>query len=125
VRRSAFTLLVALVAAVLSTAVTQAAPINATGHWQVQLTNGSDFYTGVLTFNQVGETVIGHAGKTTINGKMVSDTKMNANWVGPKGAGWMTFYFGAAGNSFQGSWGFNGRKADGSFVGKRIPPGSM
>lgn len=123
-RRSAFTLLVALAVATLFTAA-QAAPVNTTGHWHVQVTSGSDFYTGVLTFNQVGETVIGHAGSTTIDGKMVSDTKMNATWHGPKGAGWMTFYFGAAGNSFQGSWGFNGRKANGSFVGKLIPAGSM
>jgi len=50
---------------------------------------------------------------------MVSDTKMNAKWNGPKGAGWMTVYFSASGNSFQGEWGYNGKKADGQFIGKR------
>ncbi len=124
-RRSAFTLLVALAVVALYSTTAQAAPVNATGHWKVQLTNGADFYNGVMTFNQVGQTVIGHAGSATINGKMVSDTKMDATWNGPKGAGWMTFYFSAAGTSFQGSWGFNGRKANGSFVGKLVPAGSM
>ncbi|MBV8338721.1 MAG: hypothetical protein JO343_02125 [Candidatus Eremiobacteraeota bacterium] len=120
VKRIAFLAVVAAaVCAVCLTAV-QAAPVNATGKWNCQLTNGSNLMTGVVTFNQVGETVIGHAGNTTINGTMVSDTKMNAKWNGPKGAGWMTIYFGASGSSLQGDWGWNGRKANGSFVGKRI-----
>ena len=109
----------------LSAMVVQAAPVNATGHWNVQLTNGAELYTGVVTFNQVGQTVIGHAGKTTINGTMVSDTKMNATWNGPHGAGWITLYFSANGNTFQGTWGFNGRKSNGSFVGKRVMSSMM
>lgn len=108
-----------MVAAICATVV-QAAPVNATGKWNFQLTSGSNLLTGVVTFNQVGETVIGHAGSTTINGTMVSDTKMNAKWNGPKGSGWMTIYFGGSGNSAEGSWGWNGRKANGNFVAKRV-----
>jgi hypothetical protein len=96
--------------------------VNATGHWQTQLTNGADLHTGVITFNQVGETVIGKAANTTINGTMVSDTKMNGKWNGPRGAGWITLFFNASGTAFQGTWGYNGKKADGSFVGKRVSP---
>jgi hypothetical protein len=111
--------LAVVVVACVATSV-QAAPVNTTGHWHIQVTNGAEFYSGVVTFHQVGQTVIGHAGNTTIDGTMVSDTKMNAKWNSPKGAGWMTVYFGAAGNTFQGTWGFNGRKANGSFVGRRV-----
>jgi hypothetical protein len=98
----------------------KAAPVNATGHWQVQVTNGADLNTGMVTFNQVGQTVVGKLRNTTINGEMVSDTKMNAKWNGPHGAGWITLLFSASGNSFQGEWGYNGRKATGNFVGKRV-----
>jgi hypothetical protein len=119
VKRGVFSLVLAAALVTIGITGVQAAPVNTTGHWHVQMTNGADFYSGVVTFNQVGETVIGHAGNTTIDGTMVSDTKMNAKWNGPKGAGWMTVYFGTSGNTFQGSWGFNGRKANGSFVGRR------
>lgn len=119
-KRIAFLAVAALVLASVCVTVVQAAPVNATGKWNFQLTSGANLATGVVTFNQVGETVIGHAGSTTINGTMVSDTKMNAKWNGPKGSGWMTVYFTASGKSLQGDWGWNGRKANGSFVAKRI-----
>ena len=118
-KRSAFSLLMAVAILALGTAV-NAMPVHATGHWQVQVTNGADLNSGVLTFNQVGQTVVGKLRNTTINGTMASDTKMNAKWDGPKGAGWITLYFNAAGDSFQGEWGYNGRKSTGNFIGKRI-----
>jgi len=127
VKRSAFSLLMAVAILAAGTAMASA---NATGHWQVQVTNGADLNTGVVTFNQVGQTVVGKLKNTTINGTMVSDTKMNAKWNGPHGAGWITLYFAASGKSFQGEWGYNGKKAEGQFVGKKImgamaPAGSM
>jgi hypothetical protein len=97
-----------------------AAPVDTIGRWRVQVSGGSEFYSGVMVLNQVAQTVIGRAGKSTINGTMVSDTKMEARWNGPKGAGWMTIDFDSNGQSFRGEWGYNGRKADGSFAGKRI-----
>ena len=120
VKRIAFLAVAAVMVAAVCATVVQAAPVNATGKWNFQLTSGSSLLTGVATFNQVGSTVIGHAGQTTINGTMVSDTKMNAKWNGPKGAGWMTIYFSGSGNSAQGEWGWNGRKANGHFVAKRV-----
>jgi len=82
-----------------------AAPVNATGQWQLQATNGAELITGVLTLNQVGSTVIGSIHSTTINGTMVGDTKMDAKFNGPRGAGWLTVYFTAAGKRVQGQWG--------------------
>ena len=111
-----------LAALVLATCVgiVAAAPVNVTGHWRVSVTSGAEFYSGLMVFNQVGQTVIGRAGKNTITGTMASDTRMDAQWDGPKGAGWMTLYFSANGNNFRGEWGFNGRKADGTFLGRRV-----
>jgi hypothetical protein len=103
-----------------SVAIVAAAPVNVIGHWNVTATSGDAFYSGVMVFNQVGQTVIGRAGKSTITGTMSSDTQMDARWDGPKGAGWMTLYFSANGSSFNGEWGFNGRKADGTFTGRRV-----
>ena len=123
-RRSAFSILTAVAIVTMGTLAAQAAPVNATGHWSTKLTDGADLHTGVISFTQVGSTVVGKSSNTTINGTMVSDTKCNAKWNGPKGAGWLTIYFSADGKSFQGTWGYNGRKANGSFVGKRIT-GSM
>jgi hypothetical protein len=110
-----------LVAALLSagTAV-KAVLVNATGQWQLQATNGSELITGVLTLNQVGSTIIGSIHSTTINGTMVSDTKMDAKFNGPRGAGWLTVYFTADGKSFQGQWGYNGKKPGGKFIGQRV-----
>jgi hypothetical protein len=120
VTRSAFVLL-AGAAIALSAAGSAAALVSVSGHWRVQIGTGSEFYSGVMVLNQVGQTVIGRAGKSSITGTMVSDTKCDATWNGPKGAGWMTFNFGPSGESFNAEWGYNGRKSDGNFVGKRIP----
>jgi hypothetical protein len=101
----------------------QASPVNATGHWRLQVTTGQGLTNGYLTFNQVGMTVVGKLSTGgTINGEMVTDTKMNAKWNGPQGAGWITLYFDPHGRTFSGTWGFNGAKASGSFVGSRIVP---
>ena len=100
--------------------IVAAAPVNVTGHWHVSAASGAEFYSGLMVFNQVGQTVIGRAGKNTITGTMASDNRMDAEWDGPKGAGWMTLYISTKGNNFNGEWGFNGRKANGTFVGKRV-----
>lgn len=118
-KRSAFSLLVAVVLLALGTLGVQAAPVNATGHWVVQVTNGADLISGAMTCNVVGSTAICKFKNTTVNGTMVSDTQMNGKWDGPKGAGWITVFFQSSGNSFQGEWGFNGRPPAGQFVGRR------
>jgi hypothetical protein len=105
---------------IFASAIPVLASVNATGQWQLQATNGSELITGVLTLNQVGETVIGTVHSTTINGTMVSETQLNAKFNGPRGAGWLTVYFTPDGKNFQGQWGYNGKKPGGKFVGQRI-----
>lgn len=118
-KRSVFWSLIAV--ALLGTAIAvNAAPVNATGQWQIQVTNGAELITGQLTLNQVGTTVIGSVHSTTITGTMVSDTEMEAKFNGPRGAGWLTVYFIGEGKSFQGLWGYNGKKPGGKFIGQRI-----
>jgi len=113
--------LLAAFVSLICVSIVAAAPVNVTGHWRVNVSSGEAFNGGLMVFNQVGQTVIGRTGKSAITGTMASDTKMDARWDGPKGAGWMTLYFSPTGSSFSGAWGFNGRKADGTFVGRRVP----
>jgi hypothetical protein len=112
--------LVGTIVALICAAMVSAAPVSATGHWQVAVQSGAEFYSGLMILNQVGDTVIGRAGKSTITGTMSSDSKIDARWDGPKGSGWMTLHFSANGNNFHGEWGYNGRKADGTFTGRRV-----
>ncbi len=121
-KRSVFSLIAFLAVLAFGTFVAEAS-LNVSGGYNVQLTTSQGLSTGIITLSQVGTTIVGRgtAGLNTISGTMVSDTKMNGKWEGPKGAGWMTIYFSADGMGFQGTWGYNGKKANGSFVGKRAP----
>jgi hypothetical protein len=121
-KRSVFSL-IAILAVLAFGTFAAAASLNVSGGYNVKLTTSQGLSTGIVTLSQVGTTIIGRgtAGLNTINGTMVSDTKMNGKWEGPKGAGWMTIYFSADGMGFQGTWGYNGKKANGSFIGKRAP----
>lgn len=120
-KRSVFFALMIVAAVAFAAAGVQAAP-SYTGHWKVQYTTSQGMSTGVVSLNEVGTTIVGKgtAGMNTINGTMVSDTKMNGKWEGPQGAGWLTIYFSPSGNSFQGTWGYNGRKSNGSIIGKKV-----
>ena len=121
-KRIAFSTLLMAGVAVIGMISAQAAPVNSTGHWKIVVTasGGGSSVTAAGTFNQVGQTVVGHFNHNTINGEMVSDTKMNGKWNGPRGAGWMTLTFSSNGSSFQGTWGLNGKKADGDLVGRKL-----
>ena len=57
-------------------------------------------------------------------GTFVTDGQINGKWHGPGGAGWLTIYVSANGHSFNGTWGYNGRAANGSFVGNKVLPPS-
>jgi hypothetical protein len=120
-KRSALSSFIMLAIVVLCAAPIVAAPVSSTGRWKVDLTaGGGSTVTSVATLHQAGQTVVGTFNHNTINGHMVSDTKMNGTWNGPRGAGWITLYFSADGSGFHGTWGLNGAKADGSFVAHRI-----
>ncbi len=99
---------------------------NLTGTWSVQQTGLNGSTTQTITITQSG---MGLVGKNAANGNgftgdFVSDTKINGKWHGPGGAGWLTVYASPNGHSFNGSWGYNGRKENGTFVGQKVLPPS-
>jgi hypothetical protein len=101
-----------------------ASPPNLSGHWNVEQTGANGSTTTSLTLTQSGD---GFTGQSTtgngFNGNFVDDSKINGKWHGPGGAGWLTVYASPNGHSFNGTWGYNGRPANGSFTGnKYLPP---
>jgi hypothetical protein len=101
-------------------------PPNLTGHWVVQQTGPNGNSSSQITLTQSGNKVVGTS-STTKNGfsaQFVNDTQMNGTWNGPGGAGWLTVFVSPNGHSFNGTWGYNGRKANGSFVANKVLPPS-
>ncbi|HTJ27000.1 MAG TPA: hypothetical protein VMA36_12655 [Candidatus Limnocylindria bacterium] len=113
------------IAALTSTAA-QAAPPDLTGTWNLQQTGLNGTTTATITITQSGDGIVGNS-PTTANGytgTFVSDSQINGKWHGPGGAGWLTIYATPNGHSFNGTWGYNGRKANGTFVGNKVLPPS-
>jgi hypothetical protein len=109
----------------LSIAPALAAPPNLTGSWSVQQTGANGSTQSSITVTQSGSTFIGkRADGTGFTGTYVDDTKINGTWHGPGGAGWLTIYVTPNGHSFNGTWGYNGRSANGSFIGNKVLPPS-
>ena len=126
-RRLAFSAFFALTIVAASIGVGFAAPpSNMTGTWVVQQTGANGNSTTQITLSQSGNQVVGTsaASKNGFTGEFVSDTQMNGKWHGPGGAGWLTVYVTPNGHSFNGTWGYNGRKANGSFVANKVLPPS-
>jgi hypothetical protein len=74
---------------------------------------------------QSGNIVTGTSSNgNNFQGQFVNDSQMNATWHGPGGAGWMTVYATPNGHSLNGTWGYNGRKSNGSFVANKVLPPS-
>jgi hypothetical protein len=97
-----------------------------TGTWSIQQTGANGGSTSTVTLTQSGNTVVGNnaANGNGFNGTFVNDTQVNGKWHGPGGAGWLTVYVSPNGHSFNGTWGYNGRPANGSFVGNKVLPPS-
>lgn len=112
--------------AALSNTAALAAPPNLTGTWTVQQTGANGATTGTFKITQSGESFVGQNAKTGngVTGTFVSDTKIDGKWHGPGGAGWLTIYTSPNGHSFNGTWGYNGRAANGSFIGNKVLPPS-
>jgi hypothetical protein len=110
----------------LSIAPALASPPNLTGTWDVQQTGLNGTTESTVTLNQSGMGLTGMNAKNGngFNGTFVNDTQINGKWHGPGGAGWLTVYVSPNGHSFNGTWGYNGRAANGSFVGNKILPPS-
>jgi hypothetical protein len=125
-----FFLLTALFATASSggTAMAQAGPPNLSGNWTVQQTgaNGTSVSKIVLQQSGMGVTGTNASNGNGFTGTFVAASKMNGTWHGPSGAGWLTVYASPNGHSFNGTWGYNGRPANGSYVGnKYLPPSAI
>jgi hypothetical protein len=110
----------------LSVGPALASPPSITGTWHVQQTGLNGGSTATVTLTQSGMGVVGSnaANGNGFTGTFVNDTQINGKWHGPGGAGWLTVYVSPNGHSFNGTWGYNGRAANGSFVGNKILPPS-
>lgn len=117
-------LLVAVVATALLGSAALAAPPNLTGQWTVEQSGMNGTSSSVINLTQSGTSVVGTNPKNGngFTGTFATDTQINGKWKGTGGAGWLTVYVSANGHSFNGTWGYNGRKANGSFVGNKVEP---
>ncbi|MFY9720294.1 MAG: hypothetical protein WAK16_11710 [Candidatus Cybelea sp.] len=112
--------------AAISIAPAVAASPNLTGTWTVQQTGANGTSTSTVTVTQSGMGLVGSNAKNGngFTGEFVNDSQINGKWHGPGGAGWLTVYASPNGHSFNGTWGYNGRAANGSFVGNMVLPPS-
>lgn len=125
-KRFVFSAFCTLAIVALSISAGLAAPPSLTGTWVVQQTGANGNSTSQITLTQSGNQVVGTsaATKNGFSGEFVSDTQINGKWHGPGGAGWLTVYVTPNGHSFNGTWGYNGRAANGSFIANEILPPS-
>ncbi len=125
-KRLATSLFCGFAIAALAIAPALASPPNITGTWTVQQTGANGTTTTTITLTQSGMGIVGSNAKNGngFTGEFVNDTQINGKWHGPGGAGWLTVYASPNGHSFNGTWGYNGRAANGSFVGNKVLPPS-
>jgi hypothetical protein len=125
VKRLALSLIAALTLAAFSTSIASADPPSLTGKWKVEQTGLNGTTSAVVTLNQSGDGFTGTSDNGNgFTGTFVDDSKINGKWHGPGGAGWLTVYASPNGHSFNGTWGYNGRPANGSFTGNKFLPPS-
>ena len=127
-KRFVFSLIGALVIMVFSGGVAKAAPPNLTGNWVIAQTGLNGSSSSKITLTQSGTGVVGTnpTNGNGFTGTFVTGSQINGKWHGPGGAGWLTVYVSENGHSFNGTWGYNGRPANGSFTGnKYLPPAAI
>jgi hypothetical protein len=124
VKRFSLSLVLVVAIAAMSSAAALAAPPNLTGNWTVEQTGANGTTSSTISLTQSGMGVVGTNAKTGngFTGTFVTDSQLNGKWHGPGGAGWLTVYVSPNGHSFNGSWGYNGRKENGNFVANKILP---
>ncbi len=109
----------------LSTATALALPPNLTGTWEVMQSGPNGHTARKITVTQSGNSLVAsNQTGTGFTGTFVNDTQIDGKWNGPGGAGWLTIFVSPNGHSFNGTWGYNGRAANGSFVGNKVLPPS-
>src|SRR5580698_9526619 len=101
-------------------------PPSVTGTWRIEQSGLNGTSTSTVTLTQSGMGIVGNnaANGNGFTGTFVNDTQINGKWHGPSGAGWLTVYVSPNGHSFNGTWGYNGRAANGSFIGNKVLPPS-
>ena len=98
---------------------------NVAGTWSVEQTGANGTTMSTIRLRQSGNGITGSSTTGTgFNGEFATNGRIDGKWHGPGGAGWLTIYVSPNGHSFNGTWGYNGRKANGSFVGNEILPPS-
>ncbi len=125
-QRLAISTICGLAMAALTTGWALASPPNVTGTWHVEQTGLNGTTTSTITLHQSGMGIVGSnaTNGNGLTGTFVNDTQINGKWHGKGGAGWLTVYVSPNGHSLNGTWGYNGRPANGSFVGNRVLPPS-
>ncbi|HEY2473604.1 MAG TPA: hypothetical protein VGI19_02265 [Candidatus Cybelea sp.] len=124
-KRLVTSLLCGATVAAFSIAPAMASPPNIGGTWKVEQTGVNGSTSATITITQSGSGIIGNnPNGTGYSGEFVSDTKINGKWHGPGGAGWLTIFVTPNGHSFNGSWGYNGRASNGTFIGNKFLPPS-
>lgn len=125
VKRLVLSVLCGVGIAATSVVAAFAAPPSLTGSWSVQQTGANGTTQSTITITQSGDSFVGkRADGTGFTGTFVTDEKINGKWNGPGGAGWLTIYVTPNGHTFNGTWGYNGRAANGSFIGNKVLPPS-
>lgn len=125
-KRLVFSLCCVFAIASASVATAFASPPNLTGTWAIQQTGANGTTNTQITLTQSGMGLVGTAAANGngFTGTFANDGQINGKWHGPSGAGWLTVYVSPNGHSFNGTWGYNGRAANGSFVGNKVLPPS-
>jgi hypothetical protein len=83
-------------------------------------TSGEYFTATDLHLIRHGEDVIGVYGENGhISGKLV-DNRVDGTWKDPRGTGWLTLYLAADHKSFNGEWGYHGKKPEGKLIGQQL-----
>ena len=124
-KRLAITLICGAAFAATSMVSAVASPPSVTGTWKVEQSGLNGSTTTTITLKQSGMGIVGTSNTgNDFTGEFATDTQINGKWHGPGGAGWLTIYVTPNGHSFNGTWGYNGRKSNGSFVGNKVLPPS-
>jgi hypothetical protein len=124
-KRFASSLILAAIIPAFSASPAFANPPSMSGHWNVEQTGANGSTTTSVALTQAGDGFTGQGSTGNgFNGTFVDDSKINGTWHGPSGAGWLTVYASPNGHSFNGTWGYNGRPANGSFTGNKFLPPS-
>jgi hypothetical protein len=125
-KRFALALCCGVSIAASSLVVALASPPDITGTWKIEQSGLNGTSTSTITLTQSGMGLVGNnaSNGNGFTGEFVTDSKINGKWKGPGGAGWLTVYVSPNGHSLNGTWGYNGRPANGSFVGNKVLPPS-